>query len=151
MKNLPGGGHSSRLRVASQFQHPTRMSNGAGHAFIPIWICSVWGLPGLFITKQPVRSYRTFSPLPLLKNRRLSIDDRRSMSPRRLSRVFTSLSILNPLSSIFETGAVFFLLHFPYPITTCVRHEPPALRGTPPCGVRTFLPPSLQEIEPATV
>jgi len=40
------------------------MSNGAGHAFIPIWICSVWGLPGLFIAKQPVRSYRTFSPLP---------------------------------------------------------------------------------------
>ena len=65
MKRLSGGGHSSRLRVASQFQHPTRMSSGAGHAFIPIWICSVWGLPGLFIAKQPVRSYRTFSPLPI--------------------------------------------------------------------------------------
>jgi hypothetical protein len=47
--------------------------------------------------------------------------------------------------------AVSFLLHFPYSIRTCIRHEPPALRGTPPCGVRTFLPPSLQEIEPATV
>ena len=32
--------------------------------------------------------------------------------------------------------AVSFLLHFPY------SSEPPALRGTLPCGVRTFLPPN---------
>jgi hypothetical protein len=59
-----GSGHSSSPEIASWIEHPTRMSDGAGHASIPIWICSVWGLPGLLIAKQPVRSYRTISPLP---------------------------------------------------------------------------------------
>jgi hypothetical protein len=59
-----GSGHSSSPEVTLRVKHPTRMSNGAGHASIPIWICSVWGLPGLPIAKQPVRSYRTISPLP---------------------------------------------------------------------------------------
>ena len=58
-----GSGHSSSPEISSWIKHPTRMSNGAGHASIPIWNCSMWGLPGLFIAKQPVRSYRTISPL----------------------------------------------------------------------------------------
>jgi len=59
-----GSDHSSSPEIASWIEHPTRMFNGAGHASIPIWTCSVWGLPGLLIAKQPVRSYRTISPLP---------------------------------------------------------------------------------------
>src|SRR5262245_19707333 len=59
-----GSGHSSSPEVTFRVEHPTRMSNGAGHASIPIWICSVWGLPGLPIARQPVRSCRTISPLP---------------------------------------------------------------------------------------
>ena len=30
----------------------------------PIWPCTGWGLPGRRVTTPPVRSYRTFSPLP---------------------------------------------------------------------------------------
>jgi hypothetical protein len=56
--------HSSSPTVSRLIQLPTRMSDGAGHAFIPIWNCSMWGLPGLPIAGQPVRFYRTFSPLP---------------------------------------------------------------------------------------
>jgi hypothetical protein len=32
----------------------------------PIWLCSVWGLPSRSVTGPLVRSYRTFSPLPLI-------------------------------------------------------------------------------------
>ncbi len=66
-----GHGHSSSPAVSCRLQLPTRMSNGAGHAFIPIWNCSVWGFPGLSIAEQPVRSYRTISPLPARSGRYL--------------------------------------------------------------------------------
>jgi len=32
----------------------------------PIWPCSTWGLPSRSVTGPLVRSYRTFSPLPLI-------------------------------------------------------------------------------------
>jgi len=41
--------------------------SSAGHACrIPIWSCSEWGLPSpQTVTSCAVRSYRTFSPLPI--------------------------------------------------------------------------------------
>jgi len=38
--------------------------HAAGHRSPPIWPCTGWGLPGRRVTATPVRSYRTFSPLP---------------------------------------------------------------------------------------
>ena len=43
------------------------MSIGAGNASIPIWTCSMWGLPGMLFTEHPVCSYHTISPLPRKK------------------------------------------------------------------------------------
>ena len=105
-------GHSSSLKVASQVQHPTRMSSGAGRASIPIWICSVWGFPGLFFAKQPVRSYRTFSPLP----------------DSDFSRCF------------FRTWRYIFCCTFRILYGPSGPSRSPGLRGTLPYGVRTFLP-----------
>lgn len=36
---------------------------GPHHPF-PTWSCSLWGLSGHPVTRMPVRSYRTFPPLP---------------------------------------------------------------------------------------
>src|SRR5262245_43593274 len=38
------------------------MSNGAGHAFIPIWICSVWGLPGCLLLNNRCALTAPFHP-----------------------------------------------------------------------------------------
>jgi len=38
--------------------------SSAGSIVAPAWPCTGWGLPGRHVTVTPVRSYRTFSPLP---------------------------------------------------------------------------------------
>jgi len=58
------GGHSSRACVATGFQLPTRGPSGPLDR-PPIWNCSGWGLASRLVTKPLVRSYRTFSPLPV--------------------------------------------------------------------------------------
>ena len=40
--------------------------SSAGSVDAPAWPCTGWGLPGRHVTVTPVRSYRTFSPLPAL-------------------------------------------------------------------------------------
>lgn len=57
------GGHFSRAPVALRLQRPTREVSGQRRPS-PIWPCSGWGLPGRPVTRPPVRSYRTVSPLP---------------------------------------------------------------------------------------
>ena len=39
--------------------------SSAGSVIAPAWPCTGWGLPGRHVTVTPVRSYRTFSPLPV--------------------------------------------------------------------------------------
>ena len=41
-----------------------------GRVIGPAWPCTGWGLPGRRVTATPVRSYRTFSPLPVHHTRR---------------------------------------------------------------------------------
>ena len=56
--------HSSRPRVATRLQQPTRTRRGPRHD-VPIWSCSRWGLPcPAALAPQAVRSYRTLSPSP---------------------------------------------------------------------------------------
>ena len=40
-------------------------ARGPGRPFPPIWSCIRWGLTGRRVATTPVRSYRTFSPLPV--------------------------------------------------------------------------------------
>src|SRR5215217_674322 len=51
----------------SQALRPTWDS--AGSVIVPTWPCTGWGLPGRRVTAPPVRSYRTFSPLPPTSSR----------------------------------------------------------------------------------
>ena len=44
---------------------PTRTRRGPRHS-APIWHCSGWGLAGRSVSRPPVRSYRTISPLPVV-------------------------------------------------------------------------------------
>ena len=62
---------------------------GISSAGIPTWSCSGWGLPSRIVTNPLVRSYRTFSTLPIY--------------------VLHSQWLHNALK------AVCFLLHFPSP------------------------------------
>jgi hypothetical protein len=57
--------HFSGTAVTDGLEQPTRDSNGAGNPSSPIWPCSGWGLPATPVTRRAVRSYRTFSPLPV--------------------------------------------------------------------------------------
>ena len=62
--------HSSTTTITRRLQQPTRRARGprvaapCGAASLPIWPCSMWGLPCRFIAELAVRSYRTISPLP---------------------------------------------------------------------------------------
>ena len=51
------------MKVTLHLQRPTRELGGPRHRS-PIWPCSGWGLPGQPVTRLPVVSYTTFSPLP---------------------------------------------------------------------------------------
>ena len=74
----------------------------------------------MLFAEHPVRSYHTISPLPRKK------------------------ILTNPTPVIFQGGI------FSVALSVLIEsYEPPVLRGTLPCGVRTFLPPKY--IEPATV
>ena len=50
-------------RLPSLSSDHTRGLGGQRHC-PPIWSCSGWGLPGQPVTRLPVVSYTTFSPLP---------------------------------------------------------------------------------------
>jgi len=50
------------LPIGALALRPTWSSAGSVDA--PAWPCTGWGLPGRRVTATPVRSYRTFSPLP---------------------------------------------------------------------------------------
>jgi len=58
-----GGGHLSSPDVTTRVKRPTR---GRGRASLcpSIWPCTGWGLPGRPVTRPPVSSYLTISPLP---------------------------------------------------------------------------------------
>jgi hypothetical protein len=47
--------------------------SSAGSVGAPAWPCTGWGLPGRRVTATPVRSYRTFSPLPARTHVRLEL------------------------------------------------------------------------------
>ena len=151
-------GHSSRRRVAADtHQRPTRrfrqllkppcrigpmrsatwLFRGAS---LPIWSCSVWGLPCLRLTAGAVRSYRTFSPLP--RRWRLRNDKRtRQAGPTRVLR--------------FQGGprpkergvaeAVSFLWH--WPSMSLKAHVPDVIRHT---ALRSsdFPPPATRVTDP---
>ena len=58
-----GGSHLSSPGVTAGIMRPTREQ--AGWALCsPIWPCSGWGLHGRPVTRPPVGSYPTISPLP---------------------------------------------------------------------------------------
>lgn len=66
------GDHLSATRVTARLRIlrsvlPTCAS--ASRVIRAVWHCSRWGLPGRRIAAPPVRSYRTFSPLPLWESR----------------------------------------------------------------------------------
>jgi hypothetical protein len=57
--------HSSGMYVTAHLKRPTRTRCGP-HQWVPIWSCSERGLPSpQTVTSCAVRSYRTFSPLPV--------------------------------------------------------------------------------------
>jgi len=59
--------HSSGMHITIHLKQPTRTPYGP-HDWVPIWSCSKWGLPlPRAVTIRAVRSYRTFSPLPVKK------------------------------------------------------------------------------------
>jgi len=59
--------HSSGICVATYLMRPTRIQCGS-HQWIPIWSCSGRGLPSpQTVASCAVRSYRTFSPLPVIR------------------------------------------------------------------------------------
>jgi len=76
----------------------------------PIWPCTGWGLPGRRVAAPPVRSYRTFSPLPAS-----AAEPGRTPKPRAAEQ------------------AVYFLWHLPAGFPDW------SLASTLLYGVRTFL------------
>ena len=60
----PRDGHSSGTCVATRLELPTRERGGPPHGS-PIWNCSGRGLTSRSVSRPLVRSYRTFSPLPV--------------------------------------------------------------------------------------
>jgi len=69
--NLPGDCENARTRFAvsppskgRRFADAARGFREAGRLSPSIWSCSGWGLPGANVAAAPVRSCRTFSPLP---------------------------------------------------------------------------------------
>jgi hypothetical protein len=76
--------------------------DSAGSVIVPAWPCTGWGLPGRRVAATPVRSYRTFSPLPA---------DEIQLRPRRLGGLF--------------------LWHFPagFPGSGCPDHPRPTVSG----------------------
>jgi len=66
-----GGNHLSRARVTPRLKRPTRRLTGEQPASAPrrcaipsVRSCSKWGLPSQPVTRLPVSSYLTISPLP---------------------------------------------------------------------------------------
>ena len=105
---MPRGGHSSGTHVTVRLKLPTRERRGPRHGS-SIRNCSRWGLASRPVARPLVRSYRTFSPLPVSRQRRDSV------------------------TPVARPSAVSFLCHFPSGRPAF------ALRSTLPCGARTFL------------
>ncbi len=128
LRPLRRNDHSSRPVIADGLEQPTRRHRTgrpvprrvprAGASLFGLAPCGV--LPAICLTADAVRSYRTFSPLPLPLRLRVGpvICDRRTL-PELLES---------------ERRAVCFLCHCP---SGCPDRELP---GALPCGVRTFLP-----------
>ena len=97
--------HSSGICVTTYLMRPTRIQCGS-HQRIPIWSCSERGLPSpQTVASCAVRSYRTFSPLPVIRRllRRFTFccTFRRFTPPRRYLALYPMepglSSIMRPL------------------------------------------------------
>ena len=116
--------HSSGTAIARGLERPTRwLGTGSPHRATLFGLAPCGVLPATDVTAGAVRSYRTFSPLP----------------PSALRATVGKLREGPALRSTrsVRRRAVCFLCHFP---SGCPAR---ALAGALPCGVRTFLPPSV--------
>ena len=74
-----------------------------------LWPCSRWGLPGVYVSVDPVRSYRTISPLPRINPRRyvsvaLSVGLPRPAVSRHRYPMESGLSSVSPSLSRITTA-----------------------------------------------
>jgi hypothetical protein len=94
---LRDGDHLSATPVARRLQRPIPEGSASRRQRPPIWSCSERGLPGRPVTRPPVGSYPTISPLPGAALRR---------SMRRGGVISVALSFGSPRLGVTQRPAL---------------------------------------------